>query len=114
MPTDTETATATYFDAWDAQDFDRLRTVLADDMTFTGPMATVEGADACLNGLKGLRGMLTGIEVVHRFVDGADVLTWFHLHKDGTEPMPVANWSHVEDGRITRVRVTFDPRPLLG
>jgi hypothetical protein len=29
-------------------------------------------------------------------------------------PMAIVNWSHVEDGRITRVRVTFDPRPMLG
>ncbi|MBV8940342.1 MAG: nuclear transport factor 2 family protein [Solirubrobacterales bacterium] len=25
----------------------------------------------------------------------------------------IVNWSHVEAGRITRIRVTFDPRPLL-
>jgi hypothetical protein len=30
------------------------------------------------------------------------------------EPIPVANWAQVEDGRVRRVRVTFDPRPLLG
>ena len=29
-------------------------------------------------------------------------------------PMAIVNWSHVEDGRITRIRVTFDPRPMLG
>jgi hypothetical protein len=28
--------------------------------------------------------------------------------------VPVANWSHVEGGKITRIRVTFDPRPFLG
>jgi hypothetical protein len=50
--------------------------------------------------------------VLHRFVDGADVLTWFELHTKDADPIPVANWSHVEDGWITRIRVTFDPRPL--
>jgi hypothetical protein len=25
----------------------------------------------------------------------------------------VANWTHVENGRITAVNVTFDPRPIL-
>jgi len=24
----------------------------------------------------------------------------------------IENWTHVEDGKVTRVRVTFDPRPL--
>ena len=28
--------------------------------------------------------------------------------------LAVVNWSHIEDGQITRIRVTFDPRPLLG
>ena len=27
--------------------------------------------------------------------------------------VPVASWATVEDGRVRRVRVTFDPRPLL-
>jgi len=45
--------------------------------------------------------------------DGSDVLTWFELHAPGADPVPVANWARVEDGKISRVRVTFDPRPLL-
>lgn len=27
--------------------------------------------------------------------------------------MNVANWTHVENGLIIAVRVTFDPRPML-
>ena len=29
-------------------------------------------------------------------------------------PIAIVNWSHAADGRITRIRVTFDPRPMLG
>ncbi|HKY67794.1 MAG TPA: nuclear transport factor 2 family protein [Acidimicrobiales bacterium] len=112
MPTPADAAT-TYFDAWRAADFERLRTVLADDVQFTGPMGTADGADECLAGLRGLRQMLDDIVVERRWVDGPDVVTWFALD---TQPAgrvePVVNWSHVEEGRITRIRVTFDPRPL--
>ena len=45
---------------------------------------------------------------------GPDVLTWFTLHTLGGTAMPAANWCRVEDDRIQEVRVTFDPRPLLG
>jgi hypothetical protein len=45
-------------------------------------------------------------------VDGADVLTWFDLHTSVVPPAPTANWSHLEDGKITAIRVTFDARPL--
>jgi hypothetical protein len=42
------------------------------------------------------------------------VLTWFDLHTVVAPPAPTANWQHVEDGRITRIRVAFDPRALTG
>jgi hypothetical protein len=31
----------------------------------------------------------------------------------GVEPLPTANWSHVEDGKITSIHATFDPRPMM-
>ena len=104
---------ATYFDAWKAKDFDRLRSVLADDATFRGPLGSADDGDACLQGLKGMSEIVTDIVVHKRFVDGPDVLTWFDLHTTVAPPAATANWSHVEDGKITRIRVVFDPRPIL-
>jgi hypothetical protein len=40
-------------------------------------------------------------------------LTWFELRTATAGPLAIVNWSHIEAGRITRIRVTFDPRPLL-
>jgi limonene-1,2-epoxide hydrolase len=102
----------TYFEAWQANDWERLRSVLADDVTFDGPLANIEGAEECLAGLRRMAEIMTGIAVHKRFVDGADVLTWFDLHTKVADPAPTANWSHVEDGRITAIRVTFDAREL--
>ena len=45
----------TYFDAWKVQDFDTLRSILADDVTFDGPMAQLDNADDALKGLRGWR-----------------------------------------------------------
>jgi hypothetical protein len=50
--------------------------------------------------------------VQHVFVDGPGVLTWFDLHTTVTPPAPTANWQHIENGLIMRIRVTFDPRAL--
>lgn len=103
----------TYFDAWRTRDFDRLRSVLAPDVSFVGVMGVADGADACLAGLRGMAESIMDDLVLHaRVADGDDVITWFDLvTKDGAT-LPTANWSHVEDGLITRIRVTFDPRPL--
>lgn len=111
---DVRAVARTYFDSWRGHDFDRLRTVLADDVTFRGPLGAADGADACLEGLRGMATHLMRDVVIQAMtVDGPDVLTWFELHTDGADPVPTVNWSRVEDGRITRIRVTFDPRPLL-
>jgi hypothetical protein len=112
--TSAEAAAATYFDAWRARDFTRLRSVLADDVDFAGPLAQVRGADDCLRGLQGMAQIMTGLEVRKVFRDGSDVLTWFDLSTSVADTVPVANWMHVEDGKITRIRVAFDPRGIVG
>jgi ketosteroid isomerase-like protein len=104
---------ATYFDAWRSKDFATLRSILADDVTFVGPMGTADGADECVQGMQQLARIMTDVVVRKRFVAGDDVLTWFELVTDMAPPCPVANWSHTEGGRIRSIRVTFDPRPLL-
>jgi ketosteroid isomerase-like protein len=113
MPTDTKSLATAYFTAWRAKDFDTMRSLLADDATFRGPLGTADNAEECLEGLRHMAESMTDI-VVHTVVaDGPDVITWFDLHMDGVEPLPTANWSHVEDGKITAIRATFDPRPLF-
>lgn len=103
-----------YFTAWQEQDAARLRAILADDVTFAGPMATLDNADDAVEGLMGLAAATTKLEVHKRLADDADVITWFELSTEDAGPLPTVNWSHVEDGRITAIRVAFDPRPLLG
>ncbi|QTI71102.1 nuclear transport factor 2 family protein [Gordonia polyisoprenivorans] len=107
------TVAETYFDAWRTRDFDRLRSVLAPDVSFVGVMGVADGADACLAGLQGMAESIMDDLVLHaRVADGDDVITWFDLMTKDGATLPTANWSHVEDGLITRIRVTFDPRPL--
>jgi ketosteroid isomerase-like protein len=112
--TDARTVAATYFRAWTGRDFATLRGILADDVRFRGPLATLDNADDCVKGLQGMAEILDDVVVHHVFVDGPDVLTWFDLHTTGAPPVPTANWQHVENGRITRIRVAFDPRALTG
>lgn len=103
----------TYFDSWRAKDFETFRSILAPDATFRGPLGTADGADALVAGIEGMSQITTGIEVERMLADGPDVITWFQLHTKVAGPTPVANWIHVEDGRIARVRVTFDPREIV-
>ncbi len=102
----------TYFDAWQAGDWDRLRSILADDATFAGPMGVADDAEACIAGLRGMSKMITRLEIRAMVADETDVITWYDLVV-GDKTLPTANWSHAEEGRITRIRAAFDPRPIL-
>lgn len=113
MSQDSASTAARYFTAWQGKDFDTLRSVLADNATFRGPLGTADSGEECLAGLKGMAPMLTDIDLQKVFVDGDDVLTWFELHTGKVSPMPTASWMHVQDGKIDRIRITFDPRELL-
>jgi hypothetical protein len=106
-------AAATYFEAWQARDFARLRSVLADDVDFAGPLGQVTGGDECLRGLQMMSRMMTGIEIQKVFRDEDDVLTWFELSTSVADPVPVANWMRVQSGKITRIRVAFDARGIV-
>ena len=110
----TREAATTYFEAWRERDWDRLRSVLAPDVEFVGVMGTANGADECIAGLQGMaESIMTDLTLHARVVEGPDAMTWFDLHTASTPPLPTVNWSHVDDGLITRIRVTFDPRPLF-
>ena len=110
----TRAAATTYFDAWRRRDFDLLRTVLASEVDFVGVMGTARGVDECVAGLQGMaESIMTDLVLHARVVEGSDAITWFDLITANTPPIPTVNWSHVEDGLITRIRVTFDPRPLV-
>ena len=103
-----------YFEAWKANDIERVRPLLHTDVDFVGALGKSHGVAETLSGLGGMFAITRQVEVIHRWVDGPDVLTWFELRTATAGPMAIVNWSHAEDGRITRIRVTFDPRPMLG
>lgn len=103
----------TYFHCWEARDFAPLRAHLAPDCRFTGVLGVADGPDEFLAGLNGMAQATDSLAVRARLADDTDVITWFDLGMGGTPATAVANWTHVENGLITAVNVTFDPREIL-
>lgn len=103
----------TYFHCWEARDFAPLRAHLAPDCRFTGVFGAADGPDEFLAGLNGMARATDSLEVRARLADDTDVITWFDLGMGGAPATAVANWTHVENGLITAVNVTFDPREIL-
>lgn len=103
----------TYFTCWEARDFAPLRPHLAPDCVFTGVFGVAHGPDEFLRGLSGMAAATDSLAVRARLADETDVITWFDLGMGGAPATAVANWTHVENGLITAVNVTFDPREIL-
>jgi hypothetical protein len=112
MADDAANVATTYFDAWKANDFDTMRSLVVDYVGFEGPLATLEGAEEFMEGIRRLSRVISEIVIRKVFVDGRDVLTWYDMHTTVASPVPVANWLHVEEGKITSLRVAFDAREL--
>ncbi|TWS22661.1 nuclear transport factor 2 family protein [Tsukamurella sputi] len=102
-----------YFACWEAKDFAPLRSHLAPDCRFAGVFGVATGPDEFLAGLTGMAGATDSLAVRARVADDTDVITWFDLGMGGAPATAVANWTHVENGLITEVNVTFDPREIL-
>jgi limonene-1,2-epoxide hydrolase len=113
MTRDPRALATTYLTSWQAGDFDTLRGILAEHVTFRGVLGDTDGIEETIAGLQGMARIVTEFRVQRMVVEGPDVMTWYDLHNTVTDPVPTVNWSSVEDGRITAIRAVFDPRALL-
>src|SRR5579864_6066114 len=111
--TPTETMRS-YFENWNARDFDAFQSLLAEEVSFRGPLGTADGPAECRAGVEGMsRGLDARAEIVTMLGDGHEVITWFELHTNAAAPVAVANYAQVRDGKVVAIRAAFDPRPLL-
>lgn len=113
MPDSPRTIVSAYFDAWRAHDSAALRALLEDNASFVGPLGRADNPDEYARSIQRLFEITTNIEVQKMAVDGDDILTWFELHTSVAPPAPVANWTHIKNGKIASVRATFDPRAII-
>jgi ketosteroid isomerase-like protein len=114
MPSDDAKSVATEcLRAWTTGDFETACLLLHDDLTFAGPLGTREGADAYLEGLKGLARVIKSAPQHRVIAEGKDVCIHYDMVTiDGTV-IPIVGWYQVRNGKIPSVRAFFDPRPLL-
>jgi hypothetical protein len=95
------------------KDYDAARRLLADDVSFRGPIDTFDRADAYIGALQRLGTMVERIDVLKAFEDGDDVAIFCELHMRAPLPTAfVAEWYGVRNGKIQSVRVAFDARPF--
>ena len=101
-----------YFDAWTAKDFETARSQLHDDLSFRGPIETLDSADALMESIKGLAQIVTGADRRGVVEQGDQVCVIYDLHTVPVPTAPVAEWYTVRDGKIASMQAFFDARPF--
>jgi hypothetical protein len=110
----TQEIAARYYDAWQTKrgDFDDVP--LADDFTFSGPVASFDSADGYREMAREAGQAVTSFAVRHQFVDGSTVcsiIDW-EMAIPGVGRMTAAELLEVRDGEIVRGELIYDGEEL--
>ena len=95
------------------QDFQSARSYISDNISYVSPLNSFDRAEPYLKYNEHLN--LPKFDIKKVFVDGQDVCLLYELNV-GTPPVTllVCGWFHVnDDGKISSLRLAFDPRPFV-
>ena len=102
-----------YLTAVYSGDVETARQCLADELSFRGPAASVDGADNYLKASAHAVRAVKRIEIHRLFVDGSDVAAFYDLHIDHpVGAIPIADWYQLEGDRIRTIRSILDTGPF--
>ena len=89
------------------------RACFAHHIQFVGPFDTFSTPEEYLASLAKLHHIVERVDPHKMFVDGEDVCLLYDLvTKTPAGTAFIAEWHHVTNGKIDRVRVVFDARPF--
>jgi limonene-1,2-epoxide hydrolase len=108
--TGVEDVVLTFIDALNQEDFEAARDFAGDNMKFVGVLGERNGADAYFADMKNMR---FKYKIKKTFADGDDVCLLCDIDMGNDTSIFACGWYHVSDGRIDRIQVIFDPRPVL-
>jgi ketosteroid isomerase-like protein len=103
-----------YYDAWQNRSGDLSEVPLADDFSFTGPVASFDNADGYRQMSAEAGKAVTSFEVRRQFADGntvCSIIDW-EMAIPGVGRMTSAELLEVEDGKIVRGELIYDAEEL--
>ena len=102
-----------YLRAAERRDFKSARGHLSNNISYVSPLNSFDKAEPYLKYFEHVN--LPKLDIKKGFADSNDVCI-LHELKVGTPPVTslVCTWFHVDDdGKISSIRVVFDPRPYI-
>jgi hypothetical protein len=91
------------------ESFQIARRYVSDDMKYVGPFGSRDGAEAYLQEIERLR---LKFDIQKIFADDENVCVLYDITVSGIT-LCACGWFQVNAGKVSSLRVTFDPRPLV-
>jgi hypothetical protein len=96
--------------ALNEENYAAARKYVSESMKYVGPFGSRDGAEAYLHEIERLH---LKFDIQKIFADDRDVCVLYEITVSGIT-LFACGWFQVEAGTVRSMRVTFDPRPLLG
>jgi hypothetical protein len=100
----------TFIDALNKEDFEKAAQCLSEDMIFDGVMGKRNGAESYISDMKKMK---FKYEIEQTFENANDVCVLYNINMSGKATIFTCGWYQVAHGKIEKLKVVFDPRPLL-
>lgn len=103
-----------FYDVTDNKKGKGMRELLADGMTFRGPLMQAGSADEYVAMSEKFLQFHKGTKMLKQFENGDDVCSIYEMTLNtpagGTLIVPIADWIRVSTGRIVEQTIYYDPR----
>lgn len=101
-----------FIEAFCAADIDRLGSLLADDLQFSGPFLQCQSRQAYLDALVENPPAPTPWQLIDA-LEGRDTVAIFYQYQKSSRPITIAQHFRIEDDKISQITLVFDTRPFL-
>lgn len=98
-----------FIHALNTEDFKTAKHWLNDTFTFAGPMGVRAGAESYMADMEKMK---LKYRVEQTFEEGNDVCVIYEIDMGG-KTITASGLYHLENSKLSSLRVFFDPRPLL-
>jgi ketosteroid isomerase-like protein len=91
-----------------------LETILANDMTFVGPLMKTFGAEEYISSTKQFLQMHRATRMLKQFENGNDVCSIYEMDiatpDGGIITIELTDWIQVSNGKVAKQKIYYDPR----
>jgi hypothetical protein len=106
--TDPEAIALAYIDAVSTKQLDRLDTIIAPQVRFTGPAATLTSRDDLVAAFRRISAVHVRNDVKRVFVDRSEVCVIYDLVTDTVGTHRTVEWLTITDGKIQAIQLYYD------